>query len=544
MSLFSGTGRLTLLALRRDRIKLPVWIFSIVGLMAVAVPSIGEVYGQSEEALVQYAGTMSHSIVSRMLAGAIDGPQFGSVIMMEYFLFIAVLVAFMSGLAVVRHTRQNEETGRSELLGSAVVGRFAHLTAALLVAICTSAVVAALISVALIANDMPTEGSFAMALALGSIGVSFAVIAAVSAQVIGSSRGASGAVGAVIGLTFVLRGIGDALGTVAQNGLSVTSAWPVWLSPFGWGQQAHPFAETNWMVFWVFGALFMTLTALSFWLVSHRDHGMGMVAARSGRAQAKRSLLSPLGLAWRLQRTVFFSWAIGIVLLGATLGVTAIEFKDFFMENEQLSALLADMANSNGNVTDVYFAAMMGFMAFMLAGYGLQAALRLQSEESNDYLESLLSTATSRFKWALSHIIIVVGGVVILGALAGLSNGVAYALVADNVWSEVGRLTVAGLVQVPAVLVFTGFAVALFGLLPRASNPIVWGSFAACLLVAEFGALLKLPEWIQKISPFIHTPAAPANSIDVLPIFIMSLVALALTLIGLMAFRRRDIVTS
>ena len=36
---------------------------------------------------------------------------------------LAILAAVMSALTVVRHTRQNEETGRAELLGAGVVGR-------------------------------------------------------------------------------------------------------------------------------------------------------------------------------------------------------------------------------------------------------------------------------------------------------------------------------------------------------------------------------------------------------------------------------------
>ena len=38
-------------------------------------------------------------------------------------------------LAVVRHTRQSEELGREEMLGAGVVGRYASLAAAVLVAL-------------------------------------------------------------------------------------------------------------------------------------------------------------------------------------------------------------------------------------------------------------------------------------------------------------------------------------------------------------------------------------------------------------------------
>ncbi len=56
--------------------------------------------------------------------------------------FTAVLVGLMSVLTVTRHTRDEEETGRAELVRSAVVGRHAHLAAALGVAAVANLVLA------------------------------------------------------------------------------------------------------------------------------------------------------------------------------------------------------------------------------------------------------------------------------------------------------------------------------------------------------------------------------------------------------------------
>lgn len=542
MSAFAGTGRLARLALRRDRLKLSIWAAAIVGLVAVAVPTLHEVYGTSQKLAAEYAVTMTHSFVARLLGGPMDGPHFGSIVMMEYFLFTAVLMIFMSTLAVVRHTRQNEETGRSELIGSGMVGRYAPLTAALAVVVGVNILVSVLIAISLIAQDLPVDGSIAMAAGLGGSGIVFAAIAAVAAQIIGTARGTNAAIGGLIGLAVLLRGLGDGFGEITSSGMKVESAWPSWLSPIGWGQQLDPFSQPQWWVLGMFVAAFAALVSLAYWLASHRDHGMGMVPAREGRASARAGLLSPLGLAWRLQRTVLLGWGIGIASLGVVLGMTAIEFKDFFKENEQLAAIL-QATGGGSNFTDTYFSAMMLFMSFLLAGYVLQAILRLQSEESSGYLEGVLATATSRFKWAVSHIGIAVGGTVLLGIVAGLSTGVSYALVADNVWSEVGRITGAGLVQVPAALVFAGIAVLIFGLVARWTGVVAWAVFTVSLAVAQLGELLKLPEWTMKLSPFTHTPPAPANSIDADPLIIMAAIASGLVIVGLVAFRRRDIST-
>ncbi len=65
----------------------------------------------------------------------------------------------MSTLAVVRHTRQNEETGRAELIGSAVVGHLAPLTAALLVVAGADLRPRALSMGVLVAIGLPASGS-------------------------------------------------------------------------------------------------------------------------------------------------------------------------------------------------------------------------------------------------------------------------------------------------------------------------------------------------------------------------------------------------
>ena len=69
----------------------------------------------------------------RML-GLASGPSIGGYLLHREYLTLAVLAALMSTFAVIRHTRQNEELGRAEMLASTVVGRYAGLAAATVVA--------------------------------------------------------------------------------------------------------------------------------------------------------------------------------------------------------------------------------------------------------------------------------------------------------------------------------------------------------------------------------------------------------------------------
>jgi ABC-2 type transport system permease protein len=69
------------------------------------------------------------------------------------------LLGLMSLLLVTRHTHQEEETGRAELVSAGVVGRHAWLAAALLYVLAVNAVLAVITALALIAKGLPAAGS-------------------------------------------------------------------------------------------------------------------------------------------------------------------------------------------------------------------------------------------------------------------------------------------------------------------------------------------------------------------------------------------------
>ena len=96
------------------------------------------------------------------------------------------------------------------------------------------------------------------------------------------------------------------------------------------------------------------------------------------------------------------------------------------------------------------------------------------------------------------------------------------------------------LVYLPAVWLLVGLAVALFGLLPRAMGA-AWAAMAAFFVVGFFGELLKMPAWVNDLSPFQQTPHLPAAPLTVLPLVVIVLLGVALLSIGILAFGRRDL---
>lgn len=537
MTAFTGAGTLIRLALRRDRVKLACWVLGVPVVAAVTAASVADLY-QTEPARITYAQTTAASVVARAFNGPASGAEAGAVVAAESYATLGVLTALLTTFAVIRHIRQNEETGRAELIGSGAVGRHAQLVAALAVVVGANLLSGGFIALALLAVGLPMAGSLAYGSVIAAVGVAFAGVASVAAQVSATSRGANGLAAATVGAAFFLRALGDSFGEVSADGLRLVSAWPSWLSPLGWGNQVRAYDANRWWVLALPAGLMVVSVAVAFQLTRQRDLGRGMLPDRRGPATATPRLLSPFGLAWRLQRGGLLGWAVALVLLGASMGAVGDEVDDLLRDNEEAKALFGHVGGAD--LTDAYFTVMMGLFGFAVAGYAVQALLRLHTEEAGP-LEAVLATAVSRGRWLAGHVVCTLLGVVVLTVLAGATTGLGYGLVTGDLVGQVPRMTGAALVQVPAVLVLGGLVVTIFGAAPRRSPALAWTALTLCLLLGQIGALLDLPQPVLNLSPFTHTPEVPAADPVAGPLLVLSGVAVALVGAGLLLFRRRDL---
>ncbi|MFC0532249.1 ABC transporter permease [Phytohabitans kaempferiae] len=541
MSAFTGTARLVRLAVRRDRIQLPLWIVGAALFVPIVVASVRDRF-PTEADRIEILRSAAASPALLLLRTAPTGPSEGSMIMFSILTYVAVLAGLMSTLAVVRHTRQNEETGRAEMVGATVVGRHAGLTAALVVVAGANAVLGALIALALLGYGLPVAGSIGTGAGIAAAGLVFAGVAAIAAQIAQSSRAANGIAAAVVGVAYLVRGLGDALGEVRPDGYTVVSAWPTWLSPIGWVTEMRQYAGDRWWVLVLPLAFFAVTVAAAFALTVRRDVGMGLIPDRRGAAKAAPALLSPLGLAWRLQRGTLLGWCVAVVALGAAVGSLSQTVREALGENQGTADTVTKLAGGgDGDLLAAFFAAMMAIFGAMAAAYVVQALMRPRAEEAGGPAEAVLATGTGRLRWLASHVAVAVGGAALLLVAAGVATGLVAGLTDGDLGGQVAEMTGASLVQLPAAMILAGFAVAAFGLLPRLAVGLAWTAFAVSLIVGQLGELLGLPQAVRDISPFTHTPALPAASATAVPLIALTAVALALGAAGLALFRRRDL---
>ena len=537
MSGFTGTIRLVRLALRRDRITLPAWILGMAAFLWATTAMFADNYAKHPELLRPDTMMVVENPGMRVL-GLVTGPSVGGYTLHRDALTLAALAALMSVFAVVRHTRQAEELGRSELLGAGVVGRYASLAAAVTVALAANVVLAVLLGCSMILAGQPATGSMVAGASIALVGVAFTGVAAVTSQLASTTRGATGLAGAGLGAAFMLAAMGNMLGTVDSAALRVTSAWPAWLSPIGWGQQMRPFADNLW---WP-AALALLSTATLCWLaialVARRDVGRGMLPERRGAAHASPALLSPAGLVWRLQRGVLVGWGIGLLGFGLVFGALSDQISGLEGAATEWYATFGGGADLLG----AYWASMMQMAGTAVAVYVVTLFLRLHHDEARGTLESVLATAVSRLRWLAAYAVNALVGALALLLVFAVAMGLIGGQVVGGTAALLGDLVGAAMVQLPAIGVLGAASVAAVMLLPRWSVALSWALVVGSIFVGPmFGPSLGLPTWLLDLSPFTHVPNAPAADISLAPVLGLALTAALLAVTGVLQLRRRNL---
>lgn len=530
----AGTRTLVGFNLRRDRVRLPVWILALFLGTLAAADKYAALYADPEDRASALA-TMGSPAALAMTGPRhyLDDYTFGAMTGHQMLGFTAVLIGLMNVLTVTRHTRDEEETNRAELVRSTVVGRHAHLAAALCVAVIADLALAVLLAAGLGAMDLApagATGSLLYGLALACAGLVFASVAAVTAQISAHTRGASGSALAVIGLAYVLRAAGDA------GGDDVLS----WLSPIGWVQRSYPYVDDDWWPLLLCLVSAVLCAGAGFALSTRRDVGAGLRATRPGSATASGALLSPLGFALRLHRSVLAGFGAGLFLMGAMYGSILGQADDMLGSIEQMEEALSEIG---GATTAESFASMIIVVLAVVASvHVVTATLRPRAEENAGRAEALLATGLSRVRWAGSHLAVALAGGTVVLLLAGLGIGVAGAASTGDS-GLVLSLTGATLAYAPALWVTAGVAVVLFGWLPRAAQA-AWAVPVYAFVTGYLGQLLRFPDRMNDLSPFGHVPRLPAAPMDWTPLAVLTLIAAALILFGLEGFRRRDLRTT
>lgn len=528
--LFSGTGSLSLFILRRDRIRLPVWIFGFVFVTLLIAVAFTGLYGSDVERQAM-AATMGNPAMTAM-----TGPGFGladytmgAMLAHQMLLMTAVVAGLMNVLLTVRHTRADEEDGRVEMIRSLPVGRLSNVAATLLMLFLANVMLAAIIGFSLYAlniDSMDLEGSLLYGAALGAAGLFFAALTAVFAQLSQNARSALGfSIGALL-LAYIVRAIGD-----------VSNETVSWFSPLGWILRSEVYVSNIWWPVLLTAGAALILAAAAMYLNSIRDLGAGFLPARPGRLRASAFLQGPLGLSFRLQRTGLIAWAIGMYVLGVSYGSVMGDMDSFFADVELMQDLL--VPTEGFSLVEQFAPVLMSVMGIFCTIPVLMAILKLKGEEKNGRIEHVLGRAVSRNRLMGSYLLISLLVSFVMLSLAGLGFGTtANAMIEEGF--DAGMAYRAALAYLPALWVMIGLAALILGWAPRFTGAI-WLYLAISFFIIYLGGLFQLSEWIGNLTPFGYVSGMPIEEFNLGTAIGLTLAAVVLMAFGLMGYKRRDI---
>jgi ABC-2 type transport system permease protein len=519
----AGFGQILRLDARLDRVRLPFWILAIVALPVSAFASYETLFPTAEQQ-ARANLTVGSNPALLFLFGPSDLSTAGGFTTFRSAMFGGLFVALMAILTVVRHTRAEEDSGRAELVSSARVGRYTFLVAAFTLASLAGIAAGGLAALGLIGLGADTTGSVVLGASLALTGVVFAGIAGICVQFGAYARTATSLALGVLGASFLLRAWGDT---------STSLAWASWLSPLGWTVKVQAFSEDNVLPLLLMLAAGTAGLALGIALRGRRDLGMSLIPPRDGSPHASRFLSTGFGLTARLQRPGLISWGVGLMIAGIVVGSVSGSLGDVLGESGFGSAFAG-----GGDFESIFLATLVSVLGILAAGYGIQAAIRARSEETEYRAEPLLATPLTRLRWFGGYLVFAFGGSALVVFGAGVTLGLAArAFGAEAPFSDVVATAAA---QTAAIWVLVGIATALVGLLPRAMF-IAWIALAITFVLTIFGPLLDLGDTVLGISPFRHIPDILGGDFEAQPMLILFGIAGLLMLAGLVGIRRRDI---
>ncbi len=445
--------------------------------------------------------------------------------------WFAILAVVWGMLAAGRLFRGAEEAGHLEPLRAGAISTRGLVTSGLAALYTTHVVFAVAIGVGHTVGGMDAATSWATGGAMALLTAAFATGVALTSQLVASRRRAVGIVGLALGVALGMRVVAAA---------SATPEWLWWTTPFGWIGYLHEADQARGDVFLGLGLLLAAVLVATL-ATTRRDLHAGLLGGgEEVSAPDARPVRGQFALAVRLTAGPARTWGL---IVGAMVLIFGLLARDFAQAAAELATTLAVVEASLGwsglDTAAGIVAWSFLFAVLLLAVFAAGQVAAIREEEATWRIEHLLVRPVSRVRWLLTRLAAAAAAVVGIALAAGVVAWIATSVVGTPV--ALAEALAAAINIVPVALLALGIGVAVFGLVPRLTAPLTYGLVIGAFLLDFVGGLLELPEAVLDLSPYRHLAAVPAVDMNVGAALIMVAVAVAGTVVGTLAFRRRDL---
>lgn len=446
--------------------------------------------------------------------------------------FLAIVGAIWGLLTATRLLRGEEDAGRWERLVAgqttrrrAALGGMAGLGAGL--ALLWGLNVAGAYAFGQAADPPWTLADSAfLSLAVVAPAAIFVAVGALSSQLAASRRQAAWLSATAFFVAYLVR-------LIAYTDTSVL--WLRWASPLAWVDELRPLTDYRiWPLAPIVGLIALLVAAAAI-LAGRRDLGAATLRSRDTARGRLRLLARPLGLSVRLARAPASGWIISLAVAGFVIGFLAKTSSEVFASAS--GGALQQLAGAEGG--KIYLGMTYAFVAVVVTLAACGQVTSTRDEETEGRLDNLLVQPVGRSPWLAGRVAVSAVVLIAAGSMAGATTWLGAVLGGANL--PAATLLAAGLNVVPAGLFVLGIGTMAHGLLPRLAGAVVYGLVVWSFAVELLGAGLPASRGLQTLSVLDHITRAPAQEPDWGMSALLTLIALAAALIGLIAFSRRDL---
>ncbi len=446
--------------------------------------------------------------------------------------FFVMIMAIWGAFITVGALRGEEDAGRGELALSQPQSRSVWFAAAL-IAVTIETITIGAVNVAGLAAFCVTKGLMTVvdclevSLELMLAALLFAAVGAVASQLIGTTRGARIAATGVLAVAFFIR-------TAADAGSGI--GWLRWVTPLGWFEELHPPSAPSPVALLAIAGTGTVLILMARRMLAVRDIGLGLLPESDSRAPRRFLLGAPWQAALRGDLPPLTMWVLGSLFYTLLLGSLTKTVLDLVKSNSAFSNLFTRSFDLNA-----FIAASFSIVQVIVTLLAVTMIVGARSEEASGRLEFLLAQPLSRAHWLLSRTALAAGAAFVLALISAVALWVGAAVAGQDL--AFGSLIEAGLNCIPLIVVTVGASVAVLAFAPRAVG-FLYAPVAIAYLWDALGTAIKAPTWSLNLSPFHVLAAIPAQNFAFLPAAILTAIGLGLVVVGVSAYRRRDLVTA
>lgn len=449
---------------------------------------------------------------------------------------IVVFGAIWAFLTATKYFRGEEESGRSEVLlaGQTTARRAAIniLSGIGLSLIAFFALISALLILVGRYNGVDYSTSAALFFAfVVTLGISlFMAIGALVSQLMPTRSRAAGTTGAILGIFFLIRAMGD-----------VTSAhWLLNLTPLGWVEKAQPLARVQALWLIPFFVSLVIIVPLTISLAGKRDYGESIISDRAVTKPRFGLLHSPFTLAARLTRANNIGWLSAIFVSALIYGLISKSTGQIFSKSRSFEKAIGHLARQANLSSILEFLGLVFLIQMILImAYSASSMAAIRRDEALGYIDNFLVQPFSRLRWLAGRLVII--GLMLVSAAVITTLGIWIGLYSQHTGISFHTILLASLnALVPAVLLIS-VGIFAFGIYPRLTSVMAYAVLAWSFLIALVGSGLNLNHWFLDTSILHQVTLAPTVSPNWPLNLTVVLIAAVLAGIGMLRFNSRDI---